>query len=127
MLKSFVGHAGAEFNTDHIDEDAWAGIADKMTYISGDLTNLISMNKCAPPSTRPKKLTAPVATPSFISPLRIGYSVPSWSNWAKPSSPIRARTRTAAASSAPVVIGKPFGHSLDFGARFEFSDLADAA
>ena len=38
MLKSFVGHAGAEFNTDHIDEDAWARLADKMAYISGDLT-----------------------------------------------------------------------------------------
>ena len=38
MLKSFVGHAGSEFNTDHIDEDAWARLADKMTYISGDLT-----------------------------------------------------------------------------------------
>jgi len=39
MLESFVGHAGAEFNTDHIDEDAWARLADKMTYISGDLTD----------------------------------------------------------------------------------------
>jgi glucose-6-phosphate 1-dehydrogenase len=29
---------GAEFNTDHIDEDAWARLADAMTYISGDLT-----------------------------------------------------------------------------------------
>jgi glucose-6-phosphate 1-dehydrogenase len=29
---------GAEFNTDHIDEDAWARLADKMAYISGDLT-----------------------------------------------------------------------------------------
>jgi hypothetical protein len=38
MLKSFVGRAGSEFNTDHIDEDAWARLADKMTYISGDLT-----------------------------------------------------------------------------------------
>jgi glucose-6-phosphate 1-dehydrogenase len=38
MLKSFVGRAGAEFNTDHIDEDAWARLADAMTYISGDLT-----------------------------------------------------------------------------------------
>jgi glucose-6-phosphate 1-dehydrogenase len=38
MLKSFVGRAGAEFNTDHIDEDAWARRADAMTYISGDLT-----------------------------------------------------------------------------------------
>jgi glucose-6-phosphate 1-dehydrogenase len=39
MLESFVGHAGAEFNTDHIDEDAWARLADKMAYISGDLTD----------------------------------------------------------------------------------------
>ena len=39
MLESFVGHAGAEFNTDHIDDDAWARLADKMTYISGDLTD----------------------------------------------------------------------------------------
>ena len=39
MLKSFVGHAGSEFNTDHIDEDAWARLADKMTYDpAGDLT-----------------------------------------------------------------------------------------
>jgi glucose-6-phosphate 1-dehydrogenase len=38
MLKSFVGRAGAEFNTDHIDEDAWARLADAMTYVSGDLT-----------------------------------------------------------------------------------------
>jgi glucose-6-phosphate 1-dehydrogenase len=38
MLKSFVGHAGAEFNTDHIDDDAWTRLTDKMTYISGDLT-----------------------------------------------------------------------------------------
>ena len=38
VLKSFVGRAGAEFNTDYIDEDAWARLADKMTYIQGDLT-----------------------------------------------------------------------------------------
>jgi glucose-6-phosphate 1-dehydrogenase len=38
MLKSFVGHAGAEFNADHIDDDAWKRLADKMTYIAGDLT-----------------------------------------------------------------------------------------
>ena len=38
MLKSFVGRAGSEFNTDHIDEGAWARLADAMTYVSGDLT-----------------------------------------------------------------------------------------
>ena len=51
MLKSFVGRGGAEFNT-HIDEDAWARLADAMTYI---LATLISMKTCAPLSTRPKK------------------------------------------------------------------------
>ena len=39
MLESFVGHAGAEFNADHIDEDAWKQLAGKMTYIAGDLTS----------------------------------------------------------------------------------------
>jgi glucose-6-phosphate 1-dehydrogenase len=38
MLKSFVGRAGAEFNADHIDEDAWKQLAAKMTYVRGDLT-----------------------------------------------------------------------------------------
>ena len=51
MLKSFLGRAGAEFNT-YIDEDAWARLADAMTYISA---TLISMKTCAPLSTRPKK------------------------------------------------------------------------
>jgi glucose-6-phosphate 1-dehydrogenase len=92
MLKSFVGHAGAEFNTDHIDEDAWARLADKMAYISGDLTKPDLYENCAAPSTRLKKPTAPTATSSFISLSPIASSVPSWSNLAKPSSPIRART-----------------------------------
>jgi Glucose-6-phosphate 1-dehydrogenase len=99
MLKSFVGRAGAEFNTDHIDEDAWARLADAMTYISGDLTKPDLYEEVRAALDEAEKLTARAATPSFISPSLIGYSVPSWINWAKPSSPIRARTRTAAADS----------------------------
>jgi glucose-6-phosphate 1-dehydrogenase len=38
MLKSFVGNATAEFDVDHIDEAVWKHLADKMTYIQGDLT-----------------------------------------------------------------------------------------
>ena len=38
MLDSFVGNAAAEFDVDHIDEDAWKRLADKMTYIDGDIT-----------------------------------------------------------------------------------------
>ncbi len=38
MLTSFVGNATAEFDVDHIDEDVWKRLAEKMTYIQGDLT-----------------------------------------------------------------------------------------
>jgi glucose-6-phosphate 1-dehydrogenase len=39
MLTSFVGHASAEFSTDHLDEDAWKKLVDRMTYIEGDFTD----------------------------------------------------------------------------------------
>jgi len=38
MLKSFVGNAAAEFDVDHIDEAVWKQLAEKMTYVHGDLT-----------------------------------------------------------------------------------------
>jgi glucose-6-phosphate 1-dehydrogenase len=38
MLKSFVGNAAAEFDVDHIDEAVWKRLAEKMTYVHGDLT-----------------------------------------------------------------------------------------
>jgi glucose-6-phosphate 1-dehydrogenase len=38
MLTSFVGNAAAEFDVDHIDEDLWRRLADKMIYVQGDLT-----------------------------------------------------------------------------------------
>ena len=38
MLKSFVGNAAAEFDVDHIDEAVWKQLAEKMTYVQGDLT-----------------------------------------------------------------------------------------
>jgi glucose-6-phosphate 1-dehydrogenase len=37
-LKSFVGDASAEFDIDRIDEAAWKRLADKLSYIQGDLT-----------------------------------------------------------------------------------------
>src|SRR3984885_10605 len=36
-LKSFVGHAAAEFDLDHIDEAAWQWLAERMVYLQGDL------------------------------------------------------------------------------------------
>ena len=38
MLKTFVGNAASEFDVDSIDEAAWARLAERMTYISGDFT-----------------------------------------------------------------------------------------
>jgi glucose-6-phosphate 1-dehydrogenase len=38
MLKSFIGNAAAEFDVDHIDEAVWKQLAEKMTYVQGDLT-----------------------------------------------------------------------------------------
>ncbi len=38
MLKSFVGNAAAEFDVDQIDETAWQRLAEKMSYVQGDLT-----------------------------------------------------------------------------------------
>jgi glucose-6-phosphate 1-dehydrogenase len=38
MLKSFVGNAAAEFDVDNIDETAWRRLAEKMSYVQGDLT-----------------------------------------------------------------------------------------
>src|SRR5665647_2527693 len=39
MLKTFVGNANAEFDIDRIDEAAWKRLAEKMSYLPGDLTN----------------------------------------------------------------------------------------
>ena len=50
-------------------------------------------------STRPRRPTAPRATPSSISPSPIGSSAPWWSSSARRSSPIRTRTRTASVDS----------------------------
>jgi glucose-6-phosphate 1-dehydrogenase len=38
MLKGFVGNAATEFDVDHIDEATWKMLAEKMSYIQGDLT-----------------------------------------------------------------------------------------
>jgi glucose-6-phosphate 1-dehydrogenase len=38
MLKSFVGNTAAQFDIDQIDEAAWKRLAEKMSYVQGDLT-----------------------------------------------------------------------------------------
>ncbi|HEY0144880.1 MAG TPA: glucose-6-phosphate dehydrogenase [Methylovirgula sp.] len=38
MLKSYVDNAATEFDVSHIDEGAWKRLAERMTYVRGDLT-----------------------------------------------------------------------------------------
>lgn len=38
MMKTFVGNATAEFDINRIDEAAWKRLAEKMSYVQGDLT-----------------------------------------------------------------------------------------
>ncbi len=38
MLKSFVGDTTSEFHVDSLDEGAWKRLAERMSYIQGDLT-----------------------------------------------------------------------------------------
>ena len=37
-LKGFVGNAATEFDVDHIDDDVWKQLADRMSCVQGDLT-----------------------------------------------------------------------------------------
>ncbi|MFI5011862.1 MAG: glucose-6-phosphate dehydrogenase [Hyphomicrobiales bacterium] len=38
MLKSFLGNSAAEFDIDALDRNAWAALAERLSYIQGDIT-----------------------------------------------------------------------------------------
>ncbi len=38
MLQGFVGNASSEFDVDHIEEDTWKKLAERMDYVRGDMT-----------------------------------------------------------------------------------------
>src|SRR5258708_39854180 len=37
MMEEFVAHGGGEFQADHIDQTAWRWLADRMSYLQGNL------------------------------------------------------------------------------------------
>ena len=37
-LKSYVGNSGTTFGIDHVEEEAWKRIADRISYVRGDST-----------------------------------------------------------------------------------------
>ena len=38
MLESFIGNVASEFDVDHIEEETWAALAERMDYVRGDMT-----------------------------------------------------------------------------------------
>ena len=38
MLESFIGNTASEFNVDHIEEETWGQITERMDYVRGDMT-----------------------------------------------------------------------------------------
>ena len=95
MLKSFVGRAGAEFNADHIDEDAWKQLAAKMTYVRGDLTKPELYDNLRNVLSQAEKTHGTRGNVIFylaIADRLFGAVV---ENSARRSSPIRAKTRAA--------------------------------
>ena len=104
----------AEFDIDHIDEDAWKRLADKMTTSQGDLTkpDLYDKLRDRPRPTR-KRPTAPAATSSSISPSPTASSAPVVEQLGK----AKLTDQDEEQNGKPrfwrrVVIEKPFGHSL---------------
>jgi glucose-6-phosphate 1-dehydrogenase len=39
MMRQFVGQADGEFHADHLDEEAWRWLTDRMTYLPGDIND----------------------------------------------------------------------------------------
>ena len=84
-LKSFVGNSTTAFGVDHIDEDAWQRLADRMSYVQGDSPNLSSTTKFVSRLTRPQTSTVPRATPCSILRWRTSSSATWWSSSARQS------------------------------------------
>jgi glucose-6-phosphate 1-dehydrogenase len=54
-LKSFVGDAAAEFDIDQIDEAAWKRLAERMSYVQGDLTKPVLYQRIRAPLDKAEK------------------------------------------------------------------------
>ena len=85
MLKSFVGNPAAEFDVDRIDETAWKRLAEKMSYVQGDLTKLETYEKICATLAEAERPTVRKATSSSTSLLPTGSLAPWWSSSAKRS------------------------------------------
>ena len=126
-LKGFVGNTATEFDVDHIDEVAWKQLADRMTCVQGDLTKPELYQKLRGALDEAERVHGTAGNAIFylaIADRLFGTVVDQLG---------RARLADQHEDQngkrrfwRRVVIEKPFGHSLELGARTEYTDQAYA-
>ena len=113
MLKSYVGNPAAEFDVNRIDEPAWQRLAEKMSYIQGDLTKPEVYGEIGTALQQAEKTHGTQGNVIFylaVADRFFGIVVDSLAK-------AKLTEQSAKADKHPfwrrVVIEKPFGHSLE--------------
>jgi len=114
MLESFVGNAAAEFDVDHIEEAVWKKLADKMTYIEGDLTTSDVYEKLRGVLDKTGKEHGTKGNAIFY----LAVADQLFGTVVEQLGKAKLTDQSEDASGKPrfwrrVVVEKPFGHSLD--------------
>ena len=114
MLTSFVGNAAAEFDVDHIDEDLWKRLADKMIYVQGDLTKPELYDKLRGALNQAEKKHGTQGNAIFY----LAVADQLFGTVVEQLGKAKLTDQNEDQSGKPrfwrrVVIEKPFGHSLD--------------
>jgi glucose-6-phosphate 1-dehydrogenase len=117
-LKSFVGQAGSEFDAGKIDEAAWHRLADRMSYVRGDLASPELYRKLGGALGEAEKTQGTKGNAIFYLAIadRLFGTVAEQLGRAKLTD--EEADEEADAAGKPkfwrrVVVEKPFGHSLD--------------
>ena len=126
-LKSFVGNAATEFDVDHIDDDVWKQLADRMSCVQGDLTKPELYEKLCGALDEAERAHGTAGNAIFYLAVadRLFGTVVDQLGKAKLADQHEDQGGKRRFWRR-VVIEKPFGHSLDFGTRTECAHQAHA-
>jgi glucose-6-phosphate 1-dehydrogenase len=115
MLKSFVGNAAAALDIDQVDEAAWERLANKMSYVQGDLTKPETYEKIRGTLDEAEKAHGTQGNVIFYLGVagRFFGTVVEQLGKARLSNPVEDKKNGKNRFWRRVVIEKPFGHSLD--------------
>jgi glucose-6-phosphate 1-dehydrogenase len=115
MLKSFVGNAAAALDIDQVDEAAWERLANKMSYVQGDLTKPETYEKIRGTLDEAEKAHGTQGNVIFYLGVagRFFGTVVEQLGKARLSNPVEDKKNGKHRFWRRVVIEKPFGHSLD--------------